>query len=106
MPTRTPTHAYTYLQAPTNFDVESFFRDLEKNPVFAITRRAFVGGSGRAREVMFGTSHARFSANVFGNRLYTVSGSTVRSAPSGSGGVYICIYMYIVCLCVCVCVCV
>jgi hypothetical protein len=74
------THAYTYLQPPTNFDVESFYRDLEKNPVFAITRRVFVGASGRAREVMFGTSQARFSAHVSGIPQYTVCGctSTVR----------------------------
>ena len=72
---------------PTSFDVESFYRDLEKNPVFAITRRAFVGGSGQSREVMFGTSPpARFAANVSGGGQYTVAGSTVRTAPSGTGG--------------------
>ena len=47
--------------APSAFDVDSFFRDLEHNPVFSLTRRAFFGGGGVGRQTVFGTSNARFT---------------------------------------------
>ena len=71
---------------PTAFDVDSFYRDLEKNPVFALTRRAFGGGSGVSRQVIFGTPKALFSPYGAGTSEYSISGSTIRTAPTGSGG--------------------
>ena len=70
--------------APTPFDVDSFFRDLEKNPVFALTRRAFVGGDGPARHSTFATRKASFSTGDKNSSWAT--GSTIRTAPSGGGG--------------------
>ena len=71
---------------PTAFDVDSFYRDLEKNPVFALTRRAFGGGSGVSRQVVFGTPKAHFSPYSAGTSEYSISGSTMRTAPTESGG--------------------
>jgi hypothetical protein len=70
---------------PSAWDVNSFFSDLEKNPVFALTRRAFAPGAGiRSREVMFGTAKAKFSA--YPPSALTVSGSTARTFTSEMGG--------------------
>ena len=70
--------------APTAFDVDSFYNELEKNPVFALTRRAFGGGSGSSRQVVFGTQKFQFSTGEA--QKEAIAGTTIRTAPSGGGG--------------------